>query len=91
MVQRDLISEQRLSAIIGDDARLRDVADQLILHASANYTVKAYWITQVTGLCPQSITALRDEGAVRAENMGTKVQPRWRYDIVSFMAWYKTR
>ena len=91
MVQRDMISESRLSGIIGDDKELRDVSDQLIEHASANYTVKAYWITHVTGLSAQSIAALRDEGAIKCRNMGTKVEPRWRYDIVSFMAWYKAR
>jgi len=91
MVQRDMISEQRLAEIICDDRRLRDVADQLIEHASLNYTVKAYWITQVTGTCAQSLTALRDDGTILADNVGTKVEPRWRYDIISFMAWYKTR
>lgn len=89
MVQRDIISEQRLAAIIGDDKRLRDVSDQLIQHASQDYTVKAYWITRVTGVCPQTLASLRDDRTIEANNVSSKSDPRWRYDIITFMGWYK--
>lgn len=91
MVQRDMISEQRLAAIIGQDRRLRDIADQLIAHASADYTVKAYWITEVTGMSPQLIATHRECGDFRALNVGGgDEKPSFRYDIISFMKWYRS-
>ena len=53
--------------------------------------IRAWDISQATGLSVQIVNNLREQGAFTALNLGSAERPRYRYRRASFLQWLESR
>lgn len=87
MTQGDLFVDAEDAVIVKDSRHLQTIINAL----PAKPLLRAWDITNATGMSAQTIGNLRDAGAFTGFNLGSREKPRYRYHRTSFLLWLKSR
>ena len=85
--QSDFIIDEEDKRATGGNREL----DAIIRLLPATPLLRAYDITEATGISAQVIGNLRESGAFTSFNLGSRDNPRYRYSRKSFIEWLKSR
>lgn len=85
--QPDMFVDASDAVIVKDAAHLKAIIAEL----PSAPLLRAWDITQATGMSAQVIGNLRDAGAFTGFNLGSREKPRYRYHRQSFLLWLKSR